>query len=202
MINDTTYAQSAPALSSPVLNELAARLAEQLQKNFSFTITEVMFPENMAPGHGVEQFIHLGREKKAPFLFVAMLSGTDVEVPAHLPVSGMFTGGYGPATALGYQLENYALDEMVLLDGATGDPLISVQGQAWATLYDLTIPIQSNVYPVVRRSQRFPPIYPTEETAHDTLRYVTAEEAMDQALMHLREKWKPVAAPEPLKGSM
>jgi len=202
MINDTTHTQSAPALARPVLNGLADRLVKELQKKFSLTINAVRFPQQLAPGHGVEQFIHLAQEMKEPLLFVAVLSGSDVEVPVHLPVSGMVTGGYGPATALGYRLENYALDEMVLLDGATGDPLISIQGQAWATLYDLTIPIQSNVYPVIKRSQRFPRIYPTEKTAHDTLRYVSAEEAMDEALMHLQEKWKSFTATEPNKELM
>ena len=163
-------------------------------KKFSLTINDVMFPQHLVPGHGAEQFIQLAQETKEPFLFVAVLSGADVQVPTHLSVSGLLSAGFGPATALGYRLENYALDEMVLLDGATGDPLVSVQGQAWSVLYDLFIPIQSNVYPVIKRSQRFPRIYPTEATAHDTLRYVAAEEAMDEALMHLQEKWESVAA--------
>jgi hypothetical protein len=52
------------------------------------------------------------------------------------------------------------------------------------------VPMESNVYPVVRRSQTQPPIYPNSEgDAFDTLRWVSGQDAIAQAVMHLEEAW-------------
>ena len=63
-------------------------------------------------------------------------------------------------------------------------------GQAWATLERLAVPLESNVYPVVRRAQTQPPIYPKSESdAFETLRWVSGQDAIAQAVMHLEEEW-------------
>jgi hypothetical protein len=46
------------------------------------------------------------------------------------------------------------------------------------------------VYPVVRREQSQPPIYPNSEgDAFETLRWVSGQDAIAQAVMHLEQAW-------------
>ena len=91
---------------------------------------------------------------------------------------------------MGYRAENYARLELALLDGQTGRPVVMTDGQAWATLERLAVPLESNVYPVVRRAQTQPPIYPKSESdAFETLRWVSGQDAIAQAVMHLGEEW-------------
>ena len=59
-------------------------------------------------------------------------------------------------------------------------------GQGFATLDRLAVPLESNIYPVVRGAQRQAPIYPEEQHAHDVLRAVSTQNAIDQALLHLK----------------
>jgi hypothetical protein len=55
----------------------------------------------------------------------------------------------------------------------------------------LAVPLQSNIYPVVRRAQTQPPIYPNSESeAFETLRWVSGQDAIAQAVMHLEELWR------------
>ncbi|MEO8327326.1 MAG: hypothetical protein ABI618_15855, partial [Nitrospirota bacterium] len=64
-------------------------------------------------------------------------------------------------------------------------------GQAWASLERLNVPLESNVYPVVRRYQNQPPIYPNSESEeYETLRWVSGQDAIAQAVMHLEILWK------------
>ena len=100
-----------------------------------------------------------------------------------------FGGGGGRGRLLGFRAENYALVELALVDGKTGHPIVHANGSAWSVLERLNVPIESNVYPVVRRDLTQPPIYPSSETAYETLRVVSADDAMKQALMHLEEVW-------------
>ena len=92
---------------------------------------------------------------------------------------------------MGYRAENYARTELAFLDGKTGQPIVTTDGQAWATLERLAVPLESNVYPVVRRAQTQLPIYPNSEAdAFETLRWVSGQDAIGQAVMHLGEVWK------------
>ena len=86
--------------------------------------------------------------------------------------------------------ENYALVELALLDTQACRALIQAQGQAYSTLKKLDVLITpNNIYPVVRRALMNPPIYPDPEHADDTLRGVASDDALKQALIHLKEEW-------------
>jgi len=81
------------------------------------------------------------------------------------------------------------------LDAQTGQPVVMTDGQASATLDRLAVPMESNVYPVVRRTLTQPPIYPnSERDAFETLRWVSGKDAIAQAVMHLKEVWRTMNA--------
>ena len=126
-----------------------------------------------------------------PYLLLAVLSSSEWEVPDRLPLGGFQQGGLRGGELVGYRAENYARLELALLDGQTGRPVVTTDGQAWATLERLAVPLESNVYPVVRRAQTQPPIYPnSEEDAFETLRWVSGQDAIAQAVMHLGGAWE------------
>ena len=189
VIYDTTDPDSAPALSEPILSDLTHRLKDRLAENFTIMGEPVVHSGTLAPNGNPEQFVQLAKGQNSPFLLLAIFSSSEVETPTQLPIGGSLQGGGGRGGVLGFQAENYALAELALLDGKTGAILIRAKGQAWSILERLNVPVESNVYPVVRRSLLPMPIYPTEETAFDTLRGVAANDAMEQALMHFKEAW-------------
>lgn len=190
VINDTSAPGSAPALSSDALNRLAQRLAFRLEQDVGLAVRTVMIqPPDITPTADPAQFARLAERAGVDTLLVAVLSSAEVEVPDRLPLQGSLQGGGGRGMVLGFRAENYALAELALVDGRTGRPLVHANGQAWAVLERLNVPLESNVYPVVRRDLTMPPIYPSEDLAYDTLRSVAADDAILQAMMHLKELW-------------
>ena len=189
VINDTTDPGSAPPLSELILSSLTNRVREQVELNFPIQVTKVLQPHGIAPDGNVQQFVRLAKEHALDYLLLAIFSSSESEIPTYLPLGGFPQGPGGRGSTPGYEARNFALVEMALLEGVAARPLVKACGQAYANLYQLNVPLQSNVYPVVRRSGRVPPIYPTEENAHDTLRGVAGDEALKQALMHLKAAW-------------
>lgn len=190
VINDTSAAGSAPPLSREALDRLASRLKFRLEDDLPLSVhTIVVQPEGIAPTGDPKQFVPVAQQAGAEYLLLAVLSSSEVEVPTQLPLQGSLQGGGGRGSVLGFRAENYALAELALVDGRNGTLLLRANGQAWAVLERLNVPLESNVYPVVRRDLTIAPIYPTEATAYDTLRAVAADDALAQAVMHVQEVW-------------
>lgn len=192
VLNDSGFEKSAPELRRGTLENLGEHLKTELHKQLPFQIHSVVYPKGLQPKGSVDQFIQLGKEQNAPYLLLAVLSSSEYEVFDRFPLGGLqqpagMRGGGMP----GYRVENYARLELALLDALTGQPVVSTDGQAWATLERLITPLESNVYPVVRRAQTQPPIYPNSESEeYETLRWVSGQDAIAQAVMHLEILWK------------
>lgn len=189
VINDTTDSHSAPGLSEAVLADLTEKLKEQIEHNFPISIVNVFPAQRVSPDGSPKPFQNLAKEENLPYVMLAILSSSETEIPDQLPLQGFQQGSGARGRVLGFRTENYALVELALLDGNSGRPLVHSNGRAWSVLERLNVPIESNVYPVVRRDQTIAPIYPTEEAAYDTLRGVSAADALRQALMHFIEAW-------------
>ena len=195
VINDTTYPDSAPALSDEGIQGFTARLKAQLGKRFPITVVKEVDSRDFTQGKNSRQFVQVAEKEEVDYLLLAVLSSSEVEVPGRFPFQGgQLGGGIARGNLLGFRAENYALVELALINGQTGHPLVNANGRAWSSLERLNVPIESNVYPVVRRDLTQPPIYPTDETAYDTLRVVSADDAMQQALMHFQEAWNKEAS--------
>lgn len=197
VINDTSAAGSAPALSQEVLDELVRVLRGRLAREIpTLSITTVLQPEQVAPADGHSELRGLARDHDVPYLLLVIFSSNEMESPAYLPLLGIHDGPRDQSVRPGYEVQNFARVELALLDGESGEPLLRADGQAWATLYKLGIELQSNAYPVVVRDRLNYPIFPQESVAYDVLRGVAADSAIDQAIMHFKTAWsRTVAAP-------
>lgn len=194
VVNDTGFEKSAPGLQATTQQHLARYLQAEIQKQLPIHLSSIVYSEALQPDGATDQLVRIAKEQAVPYLILAVLSSSEWEVPDRLPLSGfqqptgMRSGGL-----VGYRAENYARVELALLDGQTGQPVVITDGQAWATLERLAVPLESNVYPVVRREQSQPPIYPNSDVdAFETLRWVSGQDAIAQAVMHLEEAWKKV----------
>lgn len=191
VVNDSGFEKSAPGLRPGTLQNLGEYLQEEIHKQLPIQLSSVSYPDDLQPNGSADQFIPFAKEQGVPFLILAVVSSTEWEVPDRLPLGGFQQPtGLRSGGLVGYRAENYARVELAILDGQTGRPFVTTDGQAWATLERLAVPLESNVYPVVRRAQTQPPIYPKSESdAFETLRWVSGQDAIGQAVMHLGEVW-------------
>ena len=191
VVNDHAFEKSAPALDPSTLQVLGVHLQSVLQEQLPIQLTTVLYPDDIQPTGSPDPFLRLVKGEEVPYLFLAILSSSEVEVPERFPLQGNQMGGGGRGSVLGYRAENYARLELALLDVHTGQVVANTDGQAWAYLERLAVPLESNVYPVVRLDLTQPPIYPnTEEDAFETLRWVAGKSAINQAVMHFEQLWK------------
>ncbi len=190
VINDTTYPHSAPALSEESVKGFTHRLKAEISERFPITVVKVIDYPQFKYGQNSKQFVEVAQKEGLDYLLLGILSSSENEVPDQLSFQGGRVGlGGGRGRLLGFRAENYALVELALVYGETGHPLVHANGSAWSVLERLNVPVESNVYPVVRRDLTQPPIYPPEDMAYETLRSVSAQDAMQQALMHFQEAW-------------
>lgn len=191
VFNDTTAPDSAPELSEASLTSLTEHVRQQLMHAVPLDVVHVIHSPN--PGASPPPFatvLQWAKDQQVDYLVMAVLSSSEIEVPERLPWRGSTLGAIGRGLLLGYRAENLALAELALIDVRAGQLLARVEGNAWASLERLDVPLESNVYPVVRRNVEDPAIYPEkEEDAHDVMRAVAGNDAVNQAVMHLKEAW-------------
>lgn len=191
VINDTSFGNSAPQLSEQSLVAIKQHVEARLTTEVSMVLVPLEFPNQSALPVEPASLLQQAKDHQMDYLVLAVVSSTEIEAPDRLPLQGNFNGGGGRGLLNGYRAENFALAELALLDVATGQVLLQSNGQSWASLERLDVPLESNVYPVVRRNQEIPAIYPTsEDHAHDVMRAVASSDAINQAVMHFRESWK------------
>lgn len=186
VLNDTGFKKSAPALRQSTLHNLGEHLKAEVEKQLPIRFSDLILPEDLTPENSTDFFIQQARERDQPYVMVAVLSSTERETFAYLSMHGDQGGGMPSPGMPGYQTENHARMELALLDGRSGRPVLMTDGQAWAILERLQVPIKSNIYPVVRRDVLQPPIFPkSERDAYETLMWVSGREAIAQAVMRL-----------------
>ena len=191
VINDSTAPDSAPTLSDASLAAMSEHVQRQLMHAVPLEVGHVVHssePETSFPDFAA--VLEWGKDRRVDYLVMVMLSSSEIEVPERLPWRGSTLGAVARGLLLGYRAENLALAELALIDVRDGRVLARIEGNAWASLERLDVPLESNVYPVVRRNLEDPPIYPEkEEEAHDVMRAVAGTDAVNQAVMHLKEAW-------------
>lgn len=191
VINDTGFQESAPGLQPGTLQNLGGYLQEEVHKQLPIQLSSVLYPDGLKPNGSADQYIQLAKDHGVPYLLLAILSSSEVEFSDRFPLGGTQGGGGGRGWLVGWRAENYARLELALLEVQSGKLVVSKDGQAWAVLERLAVPMESNVYPVVRRAQIQAPIYPNSEgDAFETLRWVSGQDAIAQAVMHLGGAWE------------
>jgi hypothetical protein len=189
LINDTSLAESAPALSEGSRAYLTEAVWHRIEEKTPIRIAKVLSSSGLTPETAQQRVISLGREQGVPYVLVVIFSSMESEIPLMLPFTGDPEQGGGRPRTLGFEAINYALAELALLETSSGKVVARSDGRAWSRLNRLNVPIESNAYPVIHRSLRVAPIYPKEENAKDVLRSVAGDEALEQAVMRLQEAW-------------
>jgi len=191
VINDTSAHDSAPQLSAESFDAIKEHIQFQLTKEVPMVLVGLDTPIPSTLPTELASLLQIAKDQQVDYVVLAVVSSTEIEVPDRLPLGGgSISGGAMRGLLVGYRAENLALAELALVDVQTGQTLIQADGQAWASLERLDVPLESNVYPVVRRGLEIPPIYPTrEDRAHDVMRAVASSEAINQAVMHFKESW-------------
>ena len=191
LFNDTTAPDSAPELSEASLTSLTEHVRKQLMHDVPLEVVRVV--HSPKPGASPPKFtsvLQWAQDQNVDYLVMAVLSSNEIEVPERFPWRGSTLGAAARGLTFGYRAENLALAELALIDVRGGQVLVRVEGNAWASLDRLDPPIDSNEYPVVRRNLEDPPIYPeNDEVAHDVMRAVAGSDAVNQAVLHLKETW-------------
>ncbi len=190
VINDTGAPGSAPKLSETAFAALTEHVQQQLLHAVPIKVRVVHSSDFGASPPSFAAVLHWGQDQRVDYLVLAILSSTEIEVPERFPWRGSTLGAIARGLQFGYRAENLALAELALVDVRTGHVVARAEGNAWASLDRLDPPIESNEYPVVRRNLEDPPIYPEQEAdAHDVMRAVAAGDAIDQAVLHVKEAW-------------
>ena len=191
VFNDTIAPDSAPELSEASLTALTDHARKQLMHDVPLKVVRIV--HSPKPGASPPTFtsvLQWAKDQQVDYLVMVILSSSEIEVPERFPWRGSTLGAIARGLSFGYRAENLALAELALIDVRTGHVLARFEGNAWASLDRLDPPIESNEYPVVRRNLEDPPIYPEkEEDAHDVMRAVAGGDAIDQAVLHLKEAW-------------
>jgi len=185
VLNDTTEKNSPPPMTLESITALTKQLSYQIEAQFPIQVAQLVKTPPTLSGHTLP-FAQLGKEAGVNYLVIAILSSHEVESPQQLPLGGVIQGGAGRGWLLGSETENFSLAEIAVVEVNNGQTLFQSSGQGYATLNRLYVPVESNVYPVIYGAQRQPPIYPKEEFQYDVLRSVSAHQAIDQAMLHLK----------------
>lgn len=189
VVNDTSDRDSAPALTEQGTAFLTDQVKQRVQEGLPIRIVKELPPSHVDKGHRTPEVAQLGREQGLPYVLLAVFSNVESEVPMRLPLTGDPEQGGGRPAVQGFEMRTNALAELALIEAGTGRVLARSDGRAWTRLNRLYVPVQSNSYPVIHRSLRVAPIYPKEENAKDITRSIAGDEALEQAVMHLQERW-------------
>lgn len=189
LINDTVAEGSAPAFSDATKAFLTDQVRRRAETSIPVRIVKIVPLDNATQPRDHQAFVKIARDQGLSHLLVALFSSAESEVPMMLPFTADPEQGGGRPKALGFEAVNYALAELALIDASGGQVVARSNGRAWSRLNRLNVPVKSNGYPVIHRSLRVAPIYPTETEAKDVLRSVAGDEALEQAIYKLEQSW-------------
>ncbi len=191
VVNDISAKDSAPPLSAAGLTFVTDQTRQRLEGSLPIKVVKMIAPAGPSQPPGLLPFQQIGREQGVEYLVVAVFSGAEVERADQLPLGGSQEGGGALGLVPGYSTSNHALVELALIQAKTGRSVIRAEGRAYATLDRLASGVTSNVYPVIRRSGRMARVFPPrdKDQAHDVLRSLAGDEALEQAVYHMKLDW-------------
>jgi len=170
MLSDDSEPWLAPALPDSMLAILRNRLRQNLLHDQ--VISVVTEGEDNAFFHRRRSTpnIEMSSIKEWPNIIVAIMSSVEHESPTHLGAQPIMT------QMPGQTIENYALAELALVDARSQKVVFHVEGQASATMDELTVPFGETIESGVE--------------GRDILRANSAQAALDRALVEFQKKWR------------
>lgn len=190
LINDASAEGLAPALSDQAKKFLTDQVRKRVEATTPLRITKVLTATDASQPRDKEAMVRLAQEQSVSHLLVALFSSSESVVPTYMSILGDPEQGGGRGDVLGMETVNYALAELALIDAMSAQVMARSDGRAWTRLNELNVPIKSNSYPVIHRSQRNAPIFPPEKDAKDILRSIAGDEALEQAVSKLEQAWR------------
>lgn len=193
VINDVTGPESAPALTEGALAFLTNQAQQQASRMLPLTVVKVAPPSVHQAGVAPISWEQLVPDQEVGHLLLSVISSVEVTSATTLPLDGTQEGGGAMGRLPGSSTVQHALAELALLDAKTGAVLARAEGRTHSTLEQLAGQLTSNAYPVIRRSGRMQRIAAPREDAeaHDMLRSLAADEAIELAVYNLKERWDP-----------
>lgn len=178
------HSPASPSVSEDSWAQFTAQAKHKIQGHIPVTMEEVLYLKEGPVGEKSDFLRELREHAKTDVVMVVAPSSREVKGPAQFDVLPEVS------TLNGSQIDHYSTVELGLLDLKSGKLLLQAEGNSFATLEQLDVPLASNRYPRVRGSARTSSIYPAEDKALETLRMVARDEALDQAVMKLTGKWR------------
>ena len=180
-----------PAPESPAVipeaaqDRLAGMLGELISQGFPLRIERVVNLGEVPVG-STPDWTEMARQQGVEYLVLVVLSNTEQEYPVSLFL------GWTTHRQPGFRRDNWSLAEAALVDGRTGEVLLTAEGRAMATLDSPTAPGINQWYPVIYLRPQDPErrIWPpTYEGAPLTLRVVSMEHAVKRLAGNLQRAW-------------
>ena len=191
IINDAMGKDSAPPLSDEELRPVPELFRTRVERDLPVKIvkeTPVRALSDRAEPLSRKQ---IAEEQGVGTLLIAILSHVEQRSQDSLLLDGSHEGGGAMGTVLGSVTSDFALVELALLDTKADRVLARAEGRGWATLEEIDSGLASNVYPAIRKAGRtqryFPPREDRDKRA--ALRWIAGEDALSQAVVHLKENW-------------
>ena len=180
-----------PAPESPAVipeaaqDRLAGMLGELISQGFPLRIERVVNLGEVPVG-STPDWTEMARQQGVEYLVFVVLSNTEQEYPVSLFL------GWTTHRQPGFRRDNWSLAEAALVDGRTGEVLLTAEGRSMATLDSPTAPGINQWYPVIYLRPQDPErrIWPpTYEGAPLTLRVVSMEHAVKRLAGNLQRAW-------------
>jgi hypothetical protein len=189
VINDVTGPESAPALSEGALAFVTDQARQHVGGILPLSVVASPFVRNV--GDTPAAWDHLAHEQGVDHLFLAIISSVEVRSASTLPLDGTQEGGGAMGRLPGSSTVQHALAELALVEAKSGTILAQAEGRTLSTLEQLAGGLTSNAYPVIRRSGRMQRIAAPRDDAeaHDLLRSLAADEAIELAVYNLKGRW-------------
>ncbi|HSE58553.1 MAG TPA: hypothetical protein VLA99_07610 [Nitrospiraceae bacterium] len=191
VINDAAGPESAPPLSEGALVFVTDQARQHISRALPLAVVKVAPSSTRKTGEAPVAWEQVALEQGVDHLLLAVISSVEVTSATTLPLDGTQEGGGAMGRLPGSSTVQHALAELALLDAKTGAVLARAEGRTFSTLEQLAGRLTSNAYPVIRRSGRMQRIAAPRDDAeaHDVLRSLAADEAIELAAYNLKGRW-------------
>ncbi|ULA64767.1 MAG: conserved exported protein of unknown function [Nitrospira sp.] len=192
VINDATGKDSAPPLSGEELRPVPELFRILVERDLPVKVVRETPVRVVSDRAETISWKQIAGEQGVETLLFAVLSHVEQRSQDSLLLDGSHEGGGAMGTVLGSVTSDYALVELALLDMKANQVLARAEGRGWATLEEIDSGLASNVYPAIRKAGRPQRYFPPREdpAKRATLHWIAGEDALGQAVEHLKENWR------------
>lgn len=192
VVNDVTGSESAPALTEDALVFVTDQARRHVGSILPLSVVAIASPSVRHAGDRPATWDDLAHAQQVDHLLLAVISSVEITSAMTVPLDGTQEGGGAMGRLPGSSTVQHALAELALVDAQNGTILARAEGRTMSTLEQLTGGLTSNAYPVIRRSGRMQRIAAPRDDgeAHDFLRSLAADEAIELAAYNLKGRWK------------